>query len=101
MTPPNDWALKATTMVRNKNVNVVIRATSSIFFLSNCLTRLQKTGKISRVMTEAMVLASEEVMEKVVEKSDATSNPNSPWGGNSMAMMEYDCAGSSPFGKTT
>lgn len=57
------------------------------------------TGRISLVITDEIVLASDEVMDRVVENNDATSNPKSPDGRNSIAISEYEVSGFSKFGK--
>src|SRR5690606_35132505 len=99
ITPPNRSELNAITIVIKIKLKVVVRAISNILCELKCLIRLFTTGRISLVITEEIVLASEAVMDKVFENNEAISKPNSPGGRNSIAIREYDCSGLAKSGR--
>ena len=99
ITPPNRSELNAIIIVNKIKLNVVILAILSIAFELNTFTFFTRTGKISLVITDDIVLASDAVIDKVFENNDATNKPKSPGGKNFIAINEYDCSGFAKSGK--
>src|SRR5664280_1552753 len=100
-TPPNDSAFIAIIIVSNANENVVIRASIRVLFLLYDFIPGKITGRISRVRTAEIVFESDDVMDIVLVKSEASTRPTKPAGKNFNAIKAYDWVGSARFFKKT
>ena len=81
-------------MVRKVNRKVDTLARMSMVRVFAVFSFGKIFGRMSRVMTAEMVLASDEVMERVFVKREARTRPSNPVGRNLSAISAYDCVGS-------